>query len=226
MPNVKRFIPMLLAATTVSLAAAGCGGGDESAPAPAPVEQPAEPAALTKDELISQGDGICAEVNAAVGTIDGSTIIAESDKLKQKGDLYAGLADRLEELGTPSDGEAPTEVIAALRGDPGAESGVDLAAFQEAATAYGFTECAEAPVAPVPESAGAESPAGTESTDSSPGGESTYTEPAPPAPAPAPAPAPSETGGVNPDAGSGTGGTGGGGGGGSSGGSSGGIGPG
>ncbi len=238
---LKRYIPMLLAVPMIALAVAGCGGSDDPAPTPPAAEQPAEPEALTKDQLIAQGDRICAEVNAAVGTIDGSTTIAESDKAGQKADLYDGLADRLEDLGTPSDGDAPTAVIAALRGEPtsdatagteaetGAESaaGSDPAAFQEAAAAYGFSDCAEAPSAPTStgtESDGSVGAEGTDGTDSS-GGESTYTEPAPAAPETQTAP-PADTGGVNPNAG--TGGDGGtdGGSGNSSGGNSGGIGPG
>jgi len=222
----KRLIPTILTAATLSLAAAGCGGDDEPTPAPTPAEQPAETASLTKDELISQGDGICAEVNAAIGTIDGSTTIAESDKADQKADIYDGLADRLEQLGTPSDGDAPADVIAALR-DLGSGSGAegDLAALQSAATSYGFTDCAEAPSAPV--ATGAEAPPTDGSGIEPSTGDGTYTEPAPAEPAPAPAPS-DGTGGVNPDAGSGTGGAspGDSGSSGGSGGSSGGIGPG
>lgn len=216
MPTRERLIPTLLIMAMAPFVVAGCGGGDDPEPPPAPTEQPTEPATLTKADLISQGDGICAEVNAAIGTIDGSTTIAESAKVTQRADLYAGLADRLEDLGRPDDGDPPTEVIAALRelGEAGGDAGAtgaetepvpttDPTAFQDAAAAYGFTECAEAPAAPSPTGTGEGYEAGgEEAAPVDPGAEGTYTEPAPAAPEAEPAP-PVDTGGVNPDTGSG-----------------------
>jgi len=183
---------MALATATVTIFLAGCGGSD-SAPPPPPAPAP-EPATLSKADLISQGDGLCAEVNAAIGTIQNSTTIAESDKVSQVSELYSGLADRLEKLGTPDDGEAPADVVAALRelGDPAGTG--DPAAFQDAARTYGFIECAGGPSAPaVPDTSGSTTPS------TSPDTGQTYETPES---APAPAPAP-ETGGVTPDAPSG-----------------------
>ena len=59
-----------MASSLAALALAGCGGGgggDTTAAAPATAEETTP--ALTKEELITQGDAICAEVNAAVGTV-------------------------------------------------------------------------------------------------------------------------------------------------------------
>ncbi len=209
----------------VSIGAAGCGGGDDSdepAPVPAPVETTTTDTAsdLTQDELIQQGDDICAEVNAAVGTIDSSTTADPSIQETQVADIYSGMAQRLEELGTPTDGDAPTEVIDAAQAlaDSGESDGAAaLTEFQTAATEYGFTECSDAPTAPS-SSSGSSNAAPPATPD--PG----YVPPAPTTPAPTtppPTTAPPATGGgVAPAAPPSTGG-------GSSGGSSsGGIGPG
>lgn len=178
----------LLVSAAILLAACG-GGGDEEAAAPT-TEAPTE-VVLTLDELISEADGVCAEVNAAIGTIDSSEAADETLRAAQRADIYQGLADRLEELGTPSDGSPPTAVIAAARalGDPTADS-TDLVAFQEAADEYGLSTCAEDP----------EAPSGTPSVDgdgTGTAGGSSGTAPAP-TPAPAPAPAPDPGGGATP----------------------------
>lgn len=199
-PNPRRFFPVLIVSAVLAGSLAACGGSSDE-PAPAPAAAP-EPAAMTKADLISQGDSICAEVNAAIGSIAESTTTAESDKASQVSELYGGLADRLEKLGTPDDGPPPTEVITALRelaDDP--EGDGEPAAFQEAAETYGFSSCAEGPAAPT--SAGTDDGSGADGgvpAEPEPAAPETYEAPAPaPEPAPAPAPAP-DTGGVNPDA--------------------------
>jgi uncharacterized protein YbjQ (UPF0145 family) len=123
---------------------------------------------LSKDELIAQGDAICAEVNAAVGTVvSGETEV--SDQVSQSADLYGGMVDRLQGLGTPDEDEGYEEFsdaadelaqatsdaeLASQRDDEEAlataqvEVDSALASFQEAASAYGFEECSEAPSAP------------------------------------------------------------------------------
>src|SRR4051794_41944874 len=62
---------LLILGALLALALAGCGGGgsDETETTTPTVE---EPAALTRDELLQQGDGICAQGNAAVGALSGS----------------------------------------------------------------------------------------------------------------------------------------------------------
>lgn len=230
---------LLAGLVVVVPALAGCGGGGGSVPVSAPVTTTEAPAPLTKEELISQGDGICAEVNAAVGAMSSteSGSVATASQLAQ---LYSGMVERLKDLGTPSDAAGYSEVVsggeelaqaernaalAAERGEEGAlasaeaEASAALATFQSAAASYGFEDCSEGPSAP---------PATTAVTPSEPeetGGQAVEEEPAP-----EPEPAP-ETGGAGTVEGGGaaTGGeTAGGGGGGTegSGGSSGGIGPG
>lgn len=156
----------------LALPAAGCGGGggDDSTTA-APAETTEEAAALTKDELISRGDGICAEVNAAVGTV-GSTSSEVGGQAAQVAGLYGGMVERLKDLGAPSDDSAGyAEFIAAAESLAQAEDNVKLASereegealaeaeaeassaldsFQSAASAFGLEDCAEAPAAPVP----------------------------------------------------------------------------
>ena len=179
---------------------------------------------LTKDDLIQQGDGICAEVNAAVGTVESSSS-DDATKLSQEADLYSGMVERLKGLGTPDDSTGLDSVynagddlvqaqkdaqLAAERGDNAgvasaqSDAAAALGSFQDAASSYGFKECGKAAVAPQ----------GTTTTaPAAPTSPSTTTPAAPvtpaaPAPAPAPAPA-APTGGGTPG-GASPGGTGGG----------------
>jgi hypothetical protein len=162
------------------LAIAGCGGGDgdgDTTPAVAPAVETT--AALSKEELVAQGDAICAEVNAAVGTLASTDV---GGGATQAAELYEGMAERLVDLGAPSDDSAGySEFSAAAEGLAQAESDVQLAAergedaalvtaeteassalasFQSAATAFGFEQCGEGPSAPVSGSSGV--PAETE----------------------------------------------------------------
>jgi uncharacterized membrane protein YgcG len=160
-----------LALTVLALAGcAGNDGDDTTAPVAAPVETTA---ALSKEELIAQGDAICAEVNAAVGTLASSDATGGAT---QAADLYGGMVERLVDLGAPSDdtggypefiaaaeglGQAESDVqLAAERGEDAAlvtaetEASSALASFQSAATTYGFEQCGEGPSAPVPGSGG------------------------------------------------------------------------
>jgi uncharacterized membrane protein YgcG len=160
----------------VVLGFAGCGGGDDEETTATPTTTAVEaPAALSKEELIAQGDGICAEVNAAVGTVD-ATDSADVSQAVQVSDLYAGMVERLRGLGAPSDdsagydefiaaaeqlAQAESDVqLAAERGEEEALTGAEadassaLASFQSAASAYGFGECSEGPSAPAPGTTG------------------------------------------------------------------------
>jgi hypothetical protein len=168
---MRRLLPFF-ALLALALPAAGCGGGGgDDSTAAAPVETTEETTALTKDELISQGDGICAEVNAAVGTV-GSTSSEVGGQAAQVAGLYGGMVERLKDLGAPSDDSAGyAEFIAAAESLAQAEDNVKLASereegealaeaeaeassaldsFQSAASAFGLEDCAEAPAAPVP----------------------------------------------------------------------------
>jgi len=156
----------------LGVAACGGGGGDEtSAPATAATGT-TEVAAITKDELIRQGDQVCAEANSAIGAIEASTA-DETTTASQIADIYDGIAQQLGELGTPSDGQAPTEVIAAARDLAGGST--DTTALQTAATDYGFSDCADAPEATSYPSSSESTGTGSGSTESSP--TETYTPP-------------------------------------------------
>lgn len=128
----------------------------------------AVPRALSKAELIEQGDAICGEVNAAVGGV-GSSGTENSSPASQAAGLYSGMVASLNNLGTPqeTDGyaefssaaeelaKAEDEVkLASERGDTAgleaAESSASeaLTSFQNAAGEYGFEDCSEGPSAP------------------------------------------------------------------------------
>jgi uncharacterized membrane protein YgcG len=170
--RITRRLWPFFALAVLALFAAGCGGGGgDDSTAEAPVETTEEATALTKAELISQGDGICAEVNAAVGTV-GSTSSEASGEAAQVAGLYGGMVERLKDLGAPSDdGAGYAEFIAAAESLAQAEDNIKLASereagealaeaaaeassaldsFQSAASTFGFEDCAEAPAAPVP----------------------------------------------------------------------------
>lgn len=228
-------LPLVLA-----LGIAGCGGGGDSGSTTAATTETTAPPALSKEELIAQGDAICAEVNAAVGTVSASSTEGSS-QIAQEANLYSGMVERIKDLGTPEDSSGYAEFIAAadelsqaesdaqLASERGDESGLAiaqeeassaLASFQSAAGTYGFEDCSEGPSAPVAPTTSAPS---SEEAVPSEGVEAEVEEEAAPEAEPAP-----ETGGAGgtveaaPPSGGGTSG----GGGGTSGGSSGGIGPG
>jgi hypothetical protein len=178
-----------MVSSIAALALAGCGGGDDGdSTAAAPVETTEATTALSKEELIAQGDGICAEVNAAVGTVGSTSGDAESQASQVAG-LYSGMVERLKGLGAPSDDSAGyAEFIAAAEALAQAEGNIELASeredaeglasaeteassaltsFQSAAASFGLEECAEAPAAPSPSGtpgglAGEESAGGVE----------------------------------------------------------------
>jgi hypothetical protein len=159
---------LLLAALPLTvLAIAGCGGGSDSTES-TPVTT-VEATALSKEELISRGDAICAEVNAAVGTV-GQSSSESTSQVGQVADIYTGMVTSLKDLGTPEDTTGYSEFIAAAeelsqaegeaklaeeRGDSSALSEAEssatsaLTSFQSAASAYGFQNCSEGPSAPV-----------------------------------------------------------------------------
>jgi hypothetical protein len=240
---MRRLVLIACVAAPFALVVAGCGGGGEDSTESTAAETTEAPA-LTKEELIAQGDAICAEVNAAVGTV-GSTSSAASSAATQVAGLYDGMVERLKGLGAPRDESTGyPEFIAAAESLAQAEDNVKLASereegtalsaaeaeassalseFQSASRSFGFEQCAEAPAAPTP-SGGGEAGGGEESSggveEEAPAEEAAPEEEAEAAP---------ETGGagsVEEESAGGGAGVGGGTEGGSGGGSSGGIGPG
>jgi hypothetical protein len=210
---------LLILGALLALAIAGCsggGGGDTETSTPT-VE---ETTALTKDELIQQGDGVCAEVNAAVGALSGSetpeTAVGESSE--KVANLYTGMVERLQDLGTPEGDEgdyakfmeaaeelakvegelklaAEREDVAALE-EKGQEAAAALESFQSQAAIYGFEDCSAEPSAPAVD--GGPTTAGGEEFESEEGGvepEPEYVEPEYEEPAPEEEAAP-ETGGA------------------------------
>jgi hypothetical protein len=154
----------------------GCGGGGGEDSSESTATTVAAPKALSKAELIEQGDAICAEVNAAVGSV-GSSSTENSSPASQAAGLYSGMVASLNNLGTPqeTDGyaefssaaeelaKAEDEVkLASERGDTAgleaAESSASsaLTSFQNTASEYGFKDCSEGPSAPATSGPGTE----------------------------------------------------------------------
>ena len=131
-----------------------------------------------------------------MGPIAGSTA-DETTKSSQVADIYDGIAQQLGDFGTPTDGDPPTDVIAAAQ-DLADGSG-STTEFTTAAQEYGFTDCAQAPEA-------TSSPSDSSSPESSTGPAppetypppSTETAPETTTPAPTTPTAPSTGGGVAP----------------------------
>jgi hypothetical protein len=159
---------LTLAVPLAVLAIAGCGGGgDDSTSTAATTETTV---ALSKADLISQGDAICGEVNKAVGAAEIVTAEGGEPELATKvSGLYIGMVESIKALGTPDEGAGYPEFIAAADRLSSAEDEVKLAAeredtaaleeatgaagsareeFQSAADEYGFEDCGEGPSAP------------------------------------------------------------------------------
>ena len=151
----------------LALLAAGCGGGGDDTTAPVETAAEASPS-LTKAELLSQGDAICGEVNAAVGAI-GSSEGEVAEQTTEVADLYTGMIESIQALGKPSEPEGYAEFSEAAEELAKVEGEVKLAAerdetialgeaataaapaleeFQAQAAIYGFEECSEGPSAP------------------------------------------------------------------------------
>jgi uncharacterized membrane protein YgcG len=165
----------MLALALAMLIVTGCGGDDDDEPTEAAPVATTPTTTLTKEELLTQGDAICAEVNAAIGTV-GTADTESAALVEQEADLYSGMVDRLKALGIPDEASGYEEFIAAAEGLAEAEEDAGLAAaredsvalqnaqsdvssaftaFQEAAGEYGFEECGNAPSAPAAAGAGA-----------------------------------------------------------------------
>ena len=159
---------LVLLARRPALAAAllaGCGGGSGSTESTAATTT-ATTAALSKAELIEQGDAICAEVNAAVGTVGSRAAPKPSSQVRQVGRPLqrhgrqpeeardaAGNGRILANSSPPpknlrGGGRSQTRSRARRHsGLAAAETNASaaLASFQAAAQEYGFKECTEGP---------------------------------------------------------------------------------
>ena len=211
-------------AAAAALLVAGCGGGGGEESSETTAVSTAAAKALSKAELIEQGDAICAEVNAAIGSIGEGT--GEKSPASQAAGLYSGMVSSLKNLGTPKEtagyaefSEAADELattedevkLAAEREDTAgleaaeAKASSALSEFQEAASEYGFKACSEGPSAPV--TSGTEAGGGVEPGSEEGGVEAEPEVVEPEAEAePAPEPAPETGGGAGAVEGGGTGG--------------------
>lgn len=162
-------LPALVVLLPLLAALVGCGGGGgDSSEASQPTTE-ATPT-LSKEAFISQGDAICAEVNAAVGSVGASTSESGAQtQITQVASLYAGMVESLKGLGEPDEKAGYAEFIeaadefekvegeikldaeredTAALGEAATRATPVLEEFQAAATAYGFQKCGEGPTAP------------------------------------------------------------------------------
>jgi hypothetical protein len=174
MRSPKLLTIVLALAALVALVASGCGGGgDETTDTTAAATEPAP--ALSKAELISQGDAICAEVNSAVGAVSVSGAEVPQ-QITQVSNLYIGMVESIKSLGTPEDDAGYAEFAAAAEelskiegeaklateredtvalGEAASKAAPALEEFQSVAAEYGFESCGEGPTAPTASGAGA-----------------------------------------------------------------------
>jgi hypothetical protein len=175
--RTTRHKTLLALAALLALFVVGCGGGGDETTESTAATTTEEKPTLAKGELISQGDAICAEVNAAVGALgtetEESAVPAQIEKVAN---LYTGMVQGLQELGTPegdegdyakfmesaeelakAEGEvklaAEREDTAAL-GEAATKAAPALEEFESQAAVYGFENCSEGPGAVTPNPGG------------------------------------------------------------------------
>ncbi len=152
----------------LALLASGCGGGGSSSTTTAKKPKVEEKPQLSKAEFITQGDGVCGEVNTAIGSVEESA--AESgSQTSQVANLYIGMVESLQRLGRPSPATGYSELMGAAEKLAMVEGEVKKASeaeevaaletasqeavpaveeFQSEAAVYGFEDCSEGPHAP------------------------------------------------------------------------------
>jgi hypothetical protein len=166
-------LTIAMPAALVVLSVAGCGGGSDSTASTAATTE-ATPT-LSKADLISQGDAICAEVNAAVGSV-GTSEAAVPQQVTQVSDLYVGMVDSIQRLGTPDEPAGYSEFIEAAEelstvegeaklaaeredtaalGEAATKAAPALEEFEAQAGVYGFEDCSKGPSAPTSSGTGA-----------------------------------------------------------------------
>ena len=141
----------------------GCGGGGSDSGSESTIAPTVKtPERLSKANFIKEGDGYCAEVNAALGGISDSG--GGSDPAAQRASLYKELIAHLRGLGTPTDSAGLDEflgagdeiVTAEGKASEASQSGDDAALttaqaqasdaesrFASAGAAYGFQDCGQ-----------------------------------------------------------------------------------
>jgi hypothetical protein len=170
----------LPALVLLALLASGCGGGGTSsstttAKKPRVEEKPQ----LSKADFITQGDGVCGEVNTAIGSV-GESAAETTSQTTQTANLYIGMVESLQRLGRPSPATGYSEFMGAAEKLAKVEGEIKKASeaeeiealetasqeavpaveeFQSEAAVYGFEDCSEGPHAP---EAAPESSSGTE----------------------------------------------------------------
>jgi hypothetical protein len=163
---------LMIAVPLAALAISGCGGGGSDSTSTAATTETTP--ALSKAELISQGDAICAEVNAAVGAV-GASEAEVPQQITQVSDLYIGMVERLKGLGAPDEAVGYPEFLAAAEelskvegeaklateredtaalGEAATKAAPVLEEFESVAGEYGFEDCGEGPSAPTPSGPG------------------------------------------------------------------------
>jgi hypothetical protein len=163
----RYLIPTFLLIALLALIAAGCGGGGGGETTDTTAEKTVEETpSLGKEELIKQGDAICAEVNAAIGSV-GSSAAEPSSQVTQVANLYTNMVESLKALGEPREDPAEYQPfmaaaeelakvegeakLAAERedevalGEAATRSAPILEEFETQAGIYGFEECSQGP---------------------------------------------------------------------------------
>ena len=169
----------LPALVLLALLASGCGGGGSSSTTTAKKPKVEEKPQLSKADFITQGDGVCGEVNTAIGSVAESAAESTS-QTTQTANLYIGMVESLQRLGRPSPATGYSEFMGAAEKLAKVEGEIKKAAeaediatletasqeavpaveeFQSEAAVYGFEDCSEGPHAP---EAAPETSAGTE----------------------------------------------------------------
>jgi hypothetical protein len=152
----------------LALLASGCGGGGSSSTTTAKKPKVEEKPQLSKADFITQGDGICGEVNTAIGSVAASAAEPGS-QTTQTANLYIGMVESLQRLGRPSPATGYSEFMGAAEKLALVEGEIKKASeaeelealetasqeavpaveeFQSEAAVYGFSDCSEGPHAP------------------------------------------------------------------------------
>src|SRR3978361_372123 len=158
-------LPALVLLAVLASGCGGGGGGSSSSTPTATKPKVEERPQLSKAEFITQGDGICGEVNTAIGSVSESTTESTSPTT-QTANLYIGMVESLQRLGRPRPATGYSEFMGAaeklalveseVKKASEAEEGEALEAasqeavpavenFQSEAAVYGFEDCSEGP---------------------------------------------------------------------------------